>query len=142
MSTLKHLVDRVTRELQDATTRRLREYLLGGLLPKQRTEIERRLIDDEAFFQELLTAEDALVQDYIRRRLPSDMATRFAGLVASLPEWAQKVQFAVATKSLVERNTHPSSSRGAAALVDATYEELERLARRTLLRGHEQELEP
>jgi RNA polymerase sigma-70 factor (ECF subfamily) len=141
MSTLKHLVDKIARELQGQTTQKLQEYLLGGLRPKQRADIERRLIEDEAFFHEVLTAEDALVEDYVQRRLPSDIVARVDALLSSSSEWAKKVRFALAAKTLVDRKGQ-NVAPGRIAFGDAIYEELERLAKRTLRRTSGQELEP
>jgi RNA polymerase sigma-70 factor, ECF subfamily len=139
MSTLKHLVDRVARELLDETTRKLQEYLLGGLSARQRTAIGRRIIVDEAFYQDLIAAEDALVQDYVRGFLPPETAERVARLRDSSPQWAEKIVFAKATRVVLERQARQGAAYRGAELFEATYAELYTLAQKALRRANQQE---
>ena len=141
MSTLNDLVDKVARELQDGTVRRLQQYLLGDLSGKQRTMIEQKIVEDEGFFQDLLSAEDLLIQDYIRGLLPSDQAARLTEMVRTSAEWKRKVQFARTVQTYLSRS--PVRARKSQALdVEEIYEELEILARRTLARERHQSIEP
>src|SRR4051794_31671572 len=142
MCTLIHLLDWVARELQDSTTRLLHEYFPCGLSQKQRSKIELDLIKDEASYQDLLAAEDALVQDYIRGVLPSADETRVAALAQTSREWADKIRFARATKIILERNAKHALPVNNIALVEATYEALTALAKQMIAHERDETFEP
>jgi hypothetical protein len=121
---LRQLVDKIADELRHPSMRHLQEYLLGGLTARQRSRIDRRVVSDENFFQELVAAEDALVHDYVRGLLPSDVA-----ILGLSPEWARKVEFGRATRVLLGRRAKQSGNVGGATLADAVYEELVAVAK-------------
>jgi hypothetical protein len=126
---LRQLVDKIADELRHPSMRHLQEYLLGGLTARQRSRIDRRVVSDENFFQELVAAEDALVHDYVRGLLPSDVAARLEAILGLSPEWARKVEFGRATRVLLGRRAKQSGNVGGATLADAVYEELVAVAK-------------
>lgn len=50
---------------------RLRDYLLGDASDGDRRAIEQRFFEDDAFFDEILEAQDDLIDDYARGALPA-----------------------------------------------------------------------
>jgi hypothetical protein len=72
----------------------LRNFLLGWLPQEQSQLIEERLLTDDAFFEELLIAEDDLVDQYLARDLSPDELRNFENHFLLTPERQQKVSFA------------------------------------------------
>jgi RNA polymerase sigma factor (TIGR02999 family) len=135
-------MNRWTRELQESSVRRLQDYLLGLLSRRERDKIERRLVEDEDFYQQLVVAEDFLIEDYARGALPSDQHARVAKLVQTSSSWREKVDFARATRVLIERKTKQSSVTSESEFVEALYHELRALARKALGKSRDSEIEP
>lgn len=73
---------------------RLRQYLLGQLAENLREEIETGLLADEDLFEELLIAEDELVDDYLGGTLSRDENTAFEQHFLATPERTEKLKFA------------------------------------------------
>src|SRR2546430_7925764 len=79
-----------TPEIQD----QIRRYLLGELDDRTREKVEQRLLSDGEMFEELLVAEDEIIDDYAGGRLdPEERADLEAHFLAT-PERQQKVRFA------------------------------------------------
>lgn len=142
MSTLKGFLERVAREFGDSKVRNLQEYMMGGLRPRQRANIERRMIEDEEFFQELLAAEEALIEDYVQGRLPSSLSARVAALGQTEPEWERKIQFTRATYTLVQRQSPKRRSGVEASLFESLYGELKAIASSNLALASDLTMEP
>lgn len=56
---------------------KLTQYLLGDLSNEERIEVEDRYLSDEKFFDDLLVAEDELIDDYVRGRMSRADRERF-----------------------------------------------------------------
>ena len=65
-----------TPEIRD----QIRRYLLGEVDDGTRAEVEQRLLSDGEVFEELLVAEDEIIDDYAGGRLdPEEHAVKFHG---------------------------------------------------------------
>lgn len=73
---------------------RMRRYLLGGLLPEGREDLEDRYLSDGDVYDELLAIEDDLIDAYVRGELAGDDRQDFETRYLSTPERIQKVEFA------------------------------------------------
>jgi hypothetical protein len=71
--------------------RLLRSYLLGELRDPDQERIEARMFADDGYFGRLLTAEEELIRDYVRRRLPGSVRRRFERRLAASPDWPIRV---------------------------------------------------
>jgi hypothetical protein len=80
---------------------KLRQYLLGHLAEDLREEIETGLLADQDLFEELLIAEDELVDDYLSATLSPDENTAFEQHFLCTPERYEKVRFARALQRRV-----------------------------------------
>jgi hypothetical protein len=81
----------------------LLQYLLGSLPPVERTALEERLLTDNDFYEELLIAEDELIDQYCRdEQSPTDRQL-FETHFLLTPERQQKVRFARSFKTYLNR---------------------------------------
>ncbi len=85
------------------------EYLLGEMPRKQREEMEDKYVADEELFDQLLAAEDELIDDYVGDHLSPDRREKFEQYFLSSPERLEKVKSARALMKYVERNYKPAS---------------------------------
>ena len=69
----------------------LREYLLGGLTPEEREQIENRIFEDDDFADFLRESEADLLDGFTSGTLNEEDRRRFAAL-ASNPAWAAKLE--------------------------------------------------
>lgn len=69
-------------------------YLLGGASKAERERIEAELFADEDAFQEMLAAEDDLIDDYARGELSADERKQFEKRFLTSSEGRARVQFA------------------------------------------------
>ncbi|HSE18558.1 MAG TPA: carboxypeptidase-like regulatory domain-containing protein [Pyrinomonadaceae bacterium] len=81
-------------------TKRVR-YLLDLLSPAERDDIESEYFEDDDAFQEMLTAEDDLIDTYARGELAGDERRRFEKKFASSVSGRDRVQFARAFSGAV-----------------------------------------
>jgi CHAT domain-containing protein/tetratricopeptide (TPR) repeat protein len=72
---------------------RIRRYLLGQLGDSAREEIEQQIIVDEDLFEELLVAEDELIDEYLSDRLNAGERTAFEQHFLATPERHDKLKF-------------------------------------------------
>ncbi len=79
-----------TPEIQD----QIRRYLLGELDDRTREEVEQRLLSDGEVFEELLVAEDEIIDDYAGGRLDPEECADFEAHFLATPERQQKLSFA------------------------------------------------
>ena len=100
--------------------KQLREYLLGGLTPQEREQLEHRMFEDDDFADFLRESEAALLDGFTSGTLNQEDRRRFAAL-ASNPAWAAKLEVSqwIATQSSQARRTTPWWLGWAAALVAA-----------------------
>ena len=85
---------------------RMRRYLLGGLLPEERVEIEDRYLNDGDVYDELLATEDDLLDAYVRGELADDDRQDFETRYLSTPERIEKVEFARALNRAAAMHVH------------------------------------
>jgi hypothetical protein len=81
-------------------TKRVR-YLLGLSSPAEREHIESEYFDDEDAFQEMLTAEDDLIDAYAHGELADEERRRFEKSFVSSSRGRDRVQFARAFAGVV-----------------------------------------
>jgi hypothetical protein len=81
-----------------------RLYLLGNLPPKNLAELEVRLLGDKGFYEELLAAEDELIDEYFADRLSKAERESFESHFLITPERQQKLRFSRAFRKYVKLN--------------------------------------
>jgi len=106
--------------------KQLREYLLGGLTPEERGQIEERIFEDDDFADFLRESEADLLDGFTTGTLKEEDRRRIAAL-ASNPAWAAKLEVSqwIATQSVGAplgraARTTPSWLGWAAALAAVT----------------------
>jgi hypothetical protein len=77
-------------------------YLLGDLSEPEATALEREFFSNPDVFARLVQAETALVDDYVRRRLPPQLNARFEQHYLSDPRRLARVEFAEALKTKID----------------------------------------
>ena len=90
----------------------IRQYLLGQLPTEESSQIEERLLTDAAFYEELLIAEDELVDDYLSGELSDSDRESCETHFFLTPERQQKKRFALTLKKYVNAvgQTQPGES--------------------------------
>ena len=83
-------------ELQEYKS--IRAYLLGLIQENEQPAIEERLLTDDEFYEELLIAEDELIDEYLGGRLSSSDQEQFEEHFLVTPERQQKLRFGRALK--------------------------------------------
>lgn len=83
------------------TAQTLRQYLLGTLPEAARQPVEERLLTDRPFFEELLAAEDELIDEYLAGTLSPAAIESFTGHFLQSDERQSKLQFARAFRRYV-----------------------------------------
>ena len=119
--TFNHSYRRVERTVHLAgrsisETQRVR-YLLGLSSPAEREHIESEYFEDEDEFQEMLTAEDDLIDAYARGELVGEERRRFEKNFVSSLRGRDRVQFARAFGGAVSA-THPVETKLPGTLLD------------------------
>jgi hypothetical protein len=87
----------------------IRRYLLGDLSDEERQEVEKRLLSDEDFYQQVLLAEDELAYDFVCDELTETEKARFRQHALPVPERRQDVKFARALRKYVRNNAPPET---------------------------------
>src|SRR2546423_943505 len=93
----------------------IRGYLLGGLSQKVRQQVEERLMTEDGFFDELLLAEEELIDDYVGGQLPLNERRRFEQHFLSTPERQRQLRFAQALSRYVSNSSEQSETESARA---------------------------
>jgi len=93
------------------------KYLLGRLSEEERQSLEQRFLDDPEFFEQLLSVESALTDEYIQGNLSGDDRTRFEKLVNSSRSQWREVEFTrdllqVISSTALERKGADPQGRG------------------------------
>ena len=70
----------------------IRRYLLGELSEQEVENVEQLLMSDNEVYQELLTAEDDLIDDYVSGALSEEEQSRFKRRFLAVPELRQSVR--------------------------------------------------
>ena len=85
----------------------IRQYLLGTLSPERAAELEESLLLDSEIYEELLIAEDELIDQFIEGEMsPAERAAVETHFLRS-PERKKQLSFARTLKSYVSANTSP-----------------------------------
>lgn len=100
---------------RNAGDKEIRQYLLGGLDDEARQGIERRLLTEEDFFEELLFVEEELTDQYLNEGLSEDERRGFEGHFLSTPERRRKLSFARALGRYVSENSEAARADAAAS---------------------------
>lgn len=72
----------------------LARYILGGLSERERERLEGEYFEDDETFEQMLIAEEELIDAYVRRELSTEERARFEEHVLSSPQGRERVQFA------------------------------------------------
>src|ERR1700755_1490119 len=67
----------------------IRQYLMGELSEEGREQVERRLLSEDDYFEELLIAEEELADDFVGERLDDAESAKFSRRFLSVPELRQ-----------------------------------------------------
>lgn len=76
----------------------IRRYLLGDLSTEELEQVEQLVMSDDNAYEELLFAEDDLIDEYVAGRLSEEDRTKFKQKFLAVPELRQSVGFASALK--------------------------------------------
>lgn len=76
----------------------IKRFLLGELSEEERAQVEERFLADNDFFEEVLSAEDALMDQYVLGQLSGQQLERAKTLFQTSPGQKREVEF---TKKLV-----------------------------------------
>lgn len=91
---------------QDSNDRvTIREYLLGQLADLQRQDLEHRLVSDDPAFEELLVAEDELIDAYLKGELDAEQKGLFESVFLGTSERQEKLRFGRAFMNYVSTQT-------------------------------------
>jgi hypothetical protein len=80
----------------------VREYLLGQATQEDSSRVEELLLTDGAFYEEVLIAEDELIDQYLSDKLSQVETQRFETHFLVAPEHWQKLRFARALQKYVD----------------------------------------
>lgn len=83
----------------------IRQYLLGELTDLERQNFEQRLMLDATVFEELLVAEDELVDSYLRGELDAGQKAGFESIFLATSERQDKLRFGRAFMNYVSSQT-------------------------------------
>lgn len=93
----------------------IRRYLLEDLSEEEREHVEQLLMTKDEFYQELLYAEDDLVDDYIFGRLPEEDQPKFKKNFLAVPQLRQSINLTAALRK------HALETRPAAVATEPAY---------------------
>ena len=87
----------------------LRRYLLGDLSEADRDSVEDRIMSEKDMYEQLLLAEDELVDEYVSNSLSETDRASFSRNFLRMPELQQRVRFARALRQHAVRSPSPST---------------------------------
>ena len=90
----------------------IRRYLLGDVSEEERERLERRLIAEDDLYQQMLMAEDDLIDEYVSGALPEQDGAKFSRHFLQAPELRQDVRFAVALRQRALKSAPLVASKG------------------------------
>src|ERR1017187_1037550 len=94
-----------------ANTSLLRKYLLGDLPPEERSRVEDEYFAHKDFFEELVAAENDLIDSYTRGRLSDSERELFERKSKGSPDQMARIDFARALAQVVESEKEAVSAR-------------------------------
>lgn len=89
----------------------VRAFLLGTLAAAETERMEQRLIADEEFYQEVLAAEEELLDELAAGRLPAEAAAQWRQRRGQDPGWAQRMRLREAFFRALEAESPGSGVR-------------------------------
>ncbi len=95
----------------------LKKYLLGNL--KEVEAIEKRILADEDYFQELEMVEEELIQDFADGNLSASEKVLFEQNFVLTPERVNKLSFAKNLRTYIDNNPKPISKPKKNGLIDS-----------------------
>jgi hypothetical protein len=102
----------------------IRHYLLGGVAEAELPGLEERILTDDTFYQELLIAEDELIDQYLLDTLSESDRSRFVSHFLITPERQDKLRFSKTLKRYLtegeESDVAYNSAESASASGDST----------------------
>lgn len=90
-------------EIKSKDPEEMKRFLFHELSEKEREKVEERFFTDQDFFYDLTELENTLVDAYIRKELKSEDLKRFEASLEKSPERREKINDAIALKTLIER---------------------------------------
>ena len=105
--------DHVTQPSDDALAK---AYLLGALAAGEAEQVEERLLKDGEFFEQLVAAEFALADAYVREELSRGDRELFDARLAASPALQERVDTAHALAEAVARRRTPKTQTWRAAI--------------------------
>jgi methionine-rich copper-binding protein CopC len=96
-------------------TEEIRQYLLGHLSEEIHQQLEERLLIEDSFLEELLVAEEELIDDYIKGDLSDDDRLSFEKHFLSTSERHENLRFAMALSQYTANSTEQAESEFAKA---------------------------
>lgn len=97
--------------MAEANETRLMSYLLGELSEAEETQLEQQYLQDEALHQELLLAEDELIESFLRNEIPAEKLRRFESHFLASPVRRERLETARAMLRAIDTEA-PSLSSG------------------------------
>ena len=94
-------------KLRPTENEAIKSYLLGSLDQSRKTQLEQRLLKDAQLFEEVLIAEDELVDHYVAGRLSEEQRACFESHFLVSPGRVTKIQFGRAFHRYLELNDTP-----------------------------------
>jgi hypothetical protein len=83
----------------------IKEYLLGRLALTKQEEVEQRLLADDSYLENVLIAEDELIDEYLGNKLSAQERDSFRRHFLSTPERGEKLRFAQTFRKYLESNS-------------------------------------
>ena len=90
----------------------LRDYLLGRFSEEEATALEERFFSEEAAFDELVLAEDDLIDDYLDEQLSVEDRRGFEARMQERPELVQRLEARRVLTRALRRRAASSGRRG------------------------------
>lgn len=82
----------------------IRRYLLGELSEEEREQLEKRLLSDDDFYQQVLAVENELIYDFVCDDLTGQEEMSFRRHVLPVPEHREDIKFARALRKYIREN--------------------------------------
>ena len=99
-------------DIGNKNSQRLVMYLLGELSAEERRDIEQQYFQNDKLFQELLSIESDLIDDYLNDDLSADERRKFESQVLSTPQGRRKVESSRALLSAISEDAPKVVQRG------------------------------
>lgn len=88
--------------MMDVIEQNLKRYLLGEMAESEQSALEAQYFADPQLFEQIVDAENQLVDSYARGEMPAELRTRFERSYLADPARHERVRFAAALTSRVD----------------------------------------